>query len=110
MRAKDWSQRTVPLGDGVAESGGIGVGRKAENIQVGQQGGVFIVGLAEVLDLADGAVGVCPLRVVRGRIGQALIGGARNITIDGYIKGMERITRVEDNGYVQGNKLQLQGG
>ena len=82
------------------------IGRVSEKLKTRKQGGVLVVGLADVDNLSQGLVRILPLRVLWRRRWD---GGARasHGAEDGDIEVVARIGRLEPSGQVERDELQL---
>ena len=97
----------MSLHERVAETRGMRlVGRIAKDGETGEQGGILVVGWAEVHDFTQGLVVPCPPRII-GRWRWNGRGGAGDVTVDGHVEIVARIGRVQAGRDVQGNELKL---
>lgn len=103
---EDRSQRALALNQGLAESGGIGKGREAQDIKVCQKRAVLVIRGIQVHNFALGHIGIIPGGIILGGIIRRLVRRARYISIYRHIQRMQRIVQVEPDANIERNVLQ----
>lgn len=105
---EDGRQWAVALHQRVTKLSAILPRFEAQDIEISEQGSPVVILFVQVDNLSHGVGVIFPARVVWRWVILGLVGGARNISVDGDIERTQGISQVEPDADFEGHKLEGQ--